>query len=373
MLSERPHAGSLRLRRADRNADRARRDRRARSASAAASSTSRWKASCSSARSRAPRWRSAPGSTWLGVGAAVLAGILFLFASRVRLDHAAADQIVSATALNILALGHDRVPDGGHVRTPRHDGPGSDAGAGLQLPRPDVAESAATLFEWINGVFLSYTPIVYIAIILAVVPPVGDVPDPMGACDFAPWASIREPPTPSASTLFEVATSLFWPAARSAGLAGANLTLEQVGAFTENMTNGRGFIALAANIFGRWTPGAATSRACLFGFADALQIKLQLFRDVIPIPAAVLLHAAVRPHRDRARRLHGACHRPRRSRQALQGAGLDAPVVVGLSLPRLTFVASRLIFVPRDPRPRRCGGRGDDCEHQQNNGIGAVE
>jgi simple sugar transport system permease protein len=74
-----------------------------------------------------------------------------------------------------------------------------------------------------------------------------------------------------------------------AGLAGANLTLEQVGSFTENMTNGRGFIALAANIFGRWTPGGAYLASLLFGFADALQLKLQLFKEIIDIPPQFFL------------------------------------------------------------------------------------
>jgi simple sugar transport system permease protein len=73
------------------------------------------------------------------------------------------------------------------------------------------------------------------------------------------------------------------------GLAGANLTLETVGSFTEGMTNGRGFIALAANIFGRWTPVGSYLASLLFGFADALQIKLQLLSDVITIPSQFFL------------------------------------------------------------------------------------
>jgi simple sugar transport system permease protein len=73
------------------------------------------------------------------------------------------------------------------------------------------------------------------------------------------------------------------------GLAGANLTLEQVGSFTEGMTNGRGFIALAAMISGRWIPGGAYLASLLFGFADALQLKLQLFSDVIKIPPQFFL------------------------------------------------------------------------------------
>ncbi|MDO9107622.1 MAG: ABC transporter permease, partial [Coriobacteriia bacterium] len=73
------------------------------------------------------------------------------------------------------------------------------------------------------------------------------------------------------------------------GLAGANLSLEQVGSFTDGMTNGRGFIALAANIFGRWTPAGAYFASLLFGFADALQIKLQLLREIITVPSQFFL------------------------------------------------------------------------------------
>jgi simple sugar transport system permease protein len=55
-----------------------------------------------------------------------------------------------------------------------------------------------------------------------------------------------------------------------AGLAGAFLTLESTGSFQNGMTNGRGFIALAAMIFGRWTPVGAFAGALLFGTATAL-------------------------------------------------------------------------------------------------------
>ena len=55
-----------------------------------------------------------------------------------------------------------------------------------------------------------------------------------------------------------------------AGLAGAVLTLEQAGSFTPGMTNGMGFIALAAVIFGRWTPIGAFGAALLFQFSAAL-------------------------------------------------------------------------------------------------------
>jgi ABC-type uncharacterized transport system permease subunit len=60
-----------------------------------------------------------------------------------------------------------------------------------------------------------------------------------------------------------------------AGLAGAFLTLEAVGSFERAMTNGRGFVALAIMIFGKWTPLGAWAGALLFGLATALQTQLQ--------------------------------------------------------------------------------------------------
>jgi ABC-type uncharacterized transport system permease subunit len=68
-----------------------------------------------------------------------------------------------------------------------------------------------------------------------------------------------------------------------AGLAGAYLTLEAVGSFERAMTNGRGFVALAVMIFGKWTPLGAWGAALLFGFASALQTQLQ-FGGRIDIP-----------------------------------------------------------------------------------------
>jgi general nucleoside transport system permease protein len=68
-----------------------------------------------------------------------------------------------------------------------------------------------------------------------------------------------------------------------AGLAGGFLTLEAVGSFERGMTNGRGFVALAVMIFGKWSPLGAWGAALLFGLFTALQTQLQ-FGGQINIP-----------------------------------------------------------------------------------------
>ena len=73
-----------------------------------------------------------------------------------------------------------------------------------------------------------------------------------------------------------------------AGLGGAFLVLESVGRFQKLMTNGRGFIALAALIFGKWTSVGALGSALLFGLSEALGVRLQL-GDINELQALVLL------------------------------------------------------------------------------------
>lgn len=78
-----------------------------------------------------------------------------------------------------------------------------------------------------------------------------------------------------------------------AGLGGAYFTLQSVPSFEPLMTNGRGFIALAAMIFGNWTPFGSWMAALLFGAAQALQINLQFFRNFIPPEWAFLQQSYV--------------------------------------------------------------------------------
>jgi simple sugar transport system permease protein len=74
-----------------------------------------------------------------------------------------------------------------------------------------------------------------------------------------------------------------------AGLGGAYFTIGSVGRFDEIMTAGKGFIGLAAMIFGKWSPIGAYTSSMIFGFADSLQVKLQILRT--PIPSEFLLMA----------------------------------------------------------------------------------
>jgi simple sugar transport system permease protein len=66
------------------------------------------------------------------------------------------------------------------------------------------------------------------------------------------------------------------------GLAGAFLSIESVGSFERAMTNGRGFVALAVMIFGKWTPLGSWGAALLFGLTSAIQTQIQFGGITIP-------------------------------------------------------------------------------------------
>jgi len=74
-----------------------------------------------------------------------------------------------------------------------------------------------------------------------------------------------------------------------AGLAGAFLPIFELKVFTEGMTAGRGFMAIALVIFGRWMPSRILLGAVLFGFVDASQLRLQAIGIAIPHQFLVML------------------------------------------------------------------------------------
>ena len=228
-------------------------------------------------------------AVWFGVLAAVLAGTalaaIHAFASvTLRMD-----QIVSGTALNILALGLT-----GFLLEVIYGHAGATNSVVHQLqpvfdfPAVQGAGFWSDVWYWIDQLVFSYTPIVYMAIIAAIV---------------GQWAMFRtrwglrlralgEHPRAADTVGVRIQRGRYMAVLMSgalAGLAGAYLSLEQNSSFSENMTSGRGFIALAANIFGRWTPIGSYLASLLFGFAEALEIKMQGFRDVFQIPTQFFL------------------------------------------------------------------------------------
>jgi general nucleoside transport system permease protein len=74
-----------------------------------------------------------------------------------------------------------------------------------------------------------------------------------------------------------------------AGIGGAYLTVGSVGFFTSDISSGFGYIALAAMIFGRWTPLGSVAAALLFGFSFQLQTELSVLR--VPVSSFILLMA----------------------------------------------------------------------------------
>lgn len=74
-----------------------------------------------------------------------------------------------------------------------------------------------------------------------------------------------------------------------AGLAGATLTLAATNTFVEGVTAGRGFVALAVVVFGRWSPWGALGGALIFGLVSALQFQLQAADVSVPHQIALML------------------------------------------------------------------------------------
>jgi ABC-type uncharacterized transport system permease subunit len=74
-----------------------------------------------------------------------------------------------------------------------------------------------------------------------------------------------------------------------AGLGGVFLALAENGTFTENMTNGKGFIAFAVVIFSGWRPGPALAAAFLFGAIEALAFRVQIINPSIPFQFVLML------------------------------------------------------------------------------------
>ncbi|MFV0450375.1 MAG: ABC transporter permease [Vibrio sp.] len=216
------------------------------------------------------------GSAWLGVCAGVLVSILLaLLHGFASITHRG-DQVVSGMAINILAtgltvtLGRYWFNQGG--QTPALSG---DARfAPISLPGADALQDTPVIGLLYSELISGHSIIEYVT--LAAVPlswyvlfktrfglrlrAVGDAPAAVDTAGIS-VAGMRY----SAMVLCGLLV----------GLAGVYLSVGQTAQFIPNMSAGKGYMALAALIFGKWRPFTAMGACLLFGFLDALAIRLQ--------------------------------------------------------------------------------------------------
>jgi ABC-type uncharacterized transport system permease subunit len=189
------------------------------------------------------------GSPWVGLAAGILAGMLIAAIHAVACIRFEADQVVSGTAINVLMFGVPALLSGAFFLS---------SGSTPQIPKENL---------------LPWTPVVVAFVLVPVtwhvlyrtpfglrLRAVGENP---GAADAAGVSVTR---MRYAAVLLSGAL---------AGVAGAYLSIGQSSLFTRNMTAGRGFIALAALIFGKWRPVQTMLACLLFGFTEAVAIQLQ--------------------------------------------------------------------------------------------------
>lgn len=182
------------------------------------------------------------------------------------------DQIISGTVINILAVGITGFTRRSFLLSNPFGAPGVF---------PVVKVPVLADLPILGPVLFQHQPMVYTMLVLVVV------------IQFylfrTKWGlrhrSVGEHPR-AADTLginvFRVRYLAVIAGGAIAGLGGAWFSLETVGSFDDLMTGGKGFIALAAMIFGKWNPVGSFAGALLFGFADALQIKLQILETGVP-------------------------------------------------------------------------------------------
>jgi simple sugar transport system permease protein len=193
------------------------------------------------------------GDPWIGLLAGVAAGMFvaaILAVVCIRFD---ANQVVAGTAVNILMLGVPTLLSGALFGT---------TGSTPQLPRSSLIPTAPIVIAFALVPVLWY--LLYRTPFGLRLRAVGEKPDAADA------AGVRVPRIRYAAVMLSGAL---------AAIGGAYLSIGQSSLFTRNMTAGRGFIALAALIFGKWRPVQTMMACMLFGLAEAVAIQMQ---GVIP-------------------------------------------------------------------------------------------
>ena len=210
------------------------------------------------------------GSWFLGILIAMLAGALMALVHAFFAVNLRADQIVGGMAINFLALGIT-----GYFFFQLYHG----ANIPPNIPRiPNVSIPWVKDQGFIGSSFGDLNLLIWVAIALVPISYIVMFKTPIGlrirACGEHPRAADTVGINVYAVRYASVVTS-----GMLAALGGAFLSVGFVGTFNENMTAGRGFIALAALIFGNWRPFVAFGAALLFGFSTALAFRLPVYSD----------------------------------------------------------------------------------------------
>ena len=212
-------------------------------------------------------WASAWSGTWVvALLVAMAAGALMAAVHAFFAVHLRADQIVTGTAINFLALGVT-----GYVFIDVYGDQGTPSNVSMV---PDVSLPGIRSIPGIGGVFGDLNLMIWLLFGLLILAHVVLFKTAIGLRVRA----VGEHPRAADTVGISVYATRYAAVILSgvlAALGGAYLSVGFVGSFDQNMTAGRGFIALAAMIFGKWRPFGAFGACLLFGFASALADRLQ--------------------------------------------------------------------------------------------------
>ena len=206
------------------------------------------------------------GNPWIGVLVSVITGGLVSLILAVLTIKYAGDQIVSGTGINIMALGFTSYM----TQIIWGNRGASDGVQGIS----DIAIPIVKDIPVIGPIFGTHSPLVYLMPLVVYASYYVLFKTPFGLRIRA----VGEHPVAAETAGVGVIKIKYTGVIISgmlAGLGGAFLSLSHLNLFTRGMTGGRGFIAMAAMIFGKWMPFGILGSGLLFGFADALQIRLQ--------------------------------------------------------------------------------------------------
>jgi ABC-type uncharacterized transport system permease subunit len=210
---------------------------------------------------------------WLGVLAAVISGTGIAAIHAVLCISLLVDQIVSGAVMNILAVGITGVFYRNFIESANVAGPGT-------LPHwniPLLSHIPVLGPIFFQNQFVTYAMLVLIAVVHVVL-----FRTRWGLRTRACGEHPRAAETAGVNVYFVRYVNVIASGALG-GLGGAYFSLQQIGNFLPNITGGRGFIALAAMIFGKWTPIGAFLASLLFAGSDALSSRLQIWGVHLPI------------------------------------------------------------------------------------------